>query len=108
MPAVKAFGGRSQGHVTIGVGLGVPSRLHGPRKVVLLTPVDLLPLLLLAACQLNCSDHGHCDSFTKRCVCDPFWMENFIKVQLRDGDSNCGEFPALTVPAGLALTVALS
>uniref|UniRef100_A0A7N9CJ32 KIAA0319 like n=1 Tax=Macaca fascicularis TaxID=9541 RepID=A0A7N9CJ32_MACFA len=43
-------------------------------------------------CQLNCSDHGHCDSFTKRCICDPFWMENFIKVQLRDGDSNCGEF----------------
>ncbi|XP_054577385.1 dyslexia-associated protein KIAA0319-like protein homolog [Eptesicus fuscus] len=40
-------------------------------------------------CQLNCSDHGHCDSFTKRCICDPFWMENFIKVQLRDGDSNC-------------------
>lgn len=35
-------------------------------------------------------------------------MENFIKVQLRDGDSNCGEFAALTVPAGLALTVALS
>ncbi|OWK05380.1 hypothetical protein Celaphus_00002762, partial [Cervus elaphus hippelaphus] len=59
-------------------------------------------------CQLNCSDHGHCDSFTKRCVCDPFWMENFIKVQLRDGDSNCGELPALTVPAGLALTEALS
>ena len=65
-------------------------------------------LSLLAACQLNCSDHGHCDSFTKRCVCDPFWMENFIKVQLRDGDSNCGELPALTVPAGSALTVALS
>nr|XP_031320577.1 dyslexia-associated protein KIAA0319-like protein homolog isoform X3 [Camelus dromedarius] len=43
-------------------------------------------------CQLNCSDHGHCDSFTKRCICDPFWMENFIKVQLRDGDSNCGDF----------------
>ncbi|KAM5248294.1 dyslexia-associated protein KIAA0319-like protein homolog [Ctenodactylus gundi] len=40
-------------------------------------------------CQLNCSDHGHCDSFTKRCICDPFWMENFIKVRLRDGDSNC-------------------
>lgn len=40
-------------------------------------------------CQLNCSEHGHCDSFTKRCICDPFWMENFIKVQLRDGDSNC-------------------
>ncbi|KAJ7304393.1 hypothetical protein JRQ81_011948 [Phrynocephalus forsythii] len=40
-------------------------------------------------CQLNCSDHGHCNSFTKRCVCDPFWMENFIKVQMGDGESNC-------------------
>ncbi|XP_036208392.1 dyslexia-associated protein KIAA0319-like protein homolog isoform X3 [Myotis myotis] len=48
------------------------------------TTVEVKP-----ACQLNCSDHGHCDSFTKRCICDPFWMENFIKVQLRDGDSNC-------------------
>ncbi|POI35010.1 hypothetical protein CIB84_001239 [Bambusicola thoracicus] len=37
-------------------------------------------------CQLNCSEHGRCDSFTKRCVCDPFWMENFIKVQMGDGE----------------------
>lgn len=42
------------------------------------------------ACQLNCSEHGRCDSFTKRCVCDPFWMENFIRVQMGDGESNCG------------------
>uniref|UniRef100_A0A8D2Q398 KIAA0319 like n=1 Tax=Varanus komodoensis TaxID=61221 RepID=A0A8D2Q398_VARKO len=41
-------------------------------------------------CQLNCSEHGHCNSFTKRCVCDPFWMENFLRVQLGDGESNCG------------------
>uniref|UniRef100_A0A8C8RAA8 KIAA0319 like n=1 Tax=Pelusios castaneus TaxID=367368 RepID=A0A8C8RAA8_9SAUR len=40
-------------------------------------------------CQLNCSEHGRCNSFTKRCVCDPFWMENFIKVQMGDGESNC-------------------
>ncbi|XP_078279066.1 dyslexia-associated protein KIAA0319-like protein isoform X2 [Rhinoraja longicauda] len=40
-------------------------------------------------CQLNCSDHGRCDSFNKRCICDPFWMENFIRVHLRDGESNC-------------------
>ncbi|XP_054855230.1 dyslexia-associated protein KIAA0319-like protein homolog isoform X2 [Eublepharis macularius] len=40
-------------------------------------------------CQLNCSDHGHCDSFTKRCICDPFWMENFIKMRIGDGESNC-------------------
>uniref|UniRef100_A0A8C6X5U3 KIAA0319 like n=1 Tax=Naja naja TaxID=35670 RepID=A0A8C6X5U3_NAJNA len=43
-------------------------------------------------CQLNCSDHGLCDSFTKRCICDPFWMENFIKVQIGDGESNCGRW----------------
>uniref|UniRef100_A0A670IQK7 PKD domain-containing protein n=1 Tax=Podarcis muralis TaxID=64176 RepID=A0A670IQK7_PODMU len=46
-------------------------------------------------CQLNCSEHGHCNSFTKRCVCDPFWMENFIKVQLGDGESNCGRYHSL-------------
>ncbi|KAM8841247.1 dyslexia-associated protein KIAA0319-like protein isoform 2-T2 [Spinachia spinachia] len=40
-------------------------------------------------CQLNCSSHGDCDSFTRRCVCLPFWMENFIRVQFGDGESNC-------------------
>lgn len=49
------------------------------------------------ACQLNCSEHGRCDSFTKRCVCDPFWMENFLRVQMGDGESNCGTW---TLPRG--------
>uniref|UniRef100_A0A668ACV5 KIAA0319 like n=1 Tax=Myripristis murdjan TaxID=586833 RepID=A0A668ACV5_9TELE len=40
-------------------------------------------------CQLNCSSHGECDSFTRRCVCHPFWMENFIRAQLGDAESNC-------------------
>ncbi|KAM3933359.1 dyslexia-associated protein KIAA0319-like protein homolog [Leptodactylus fuscus] len=40
-------------------------------------------------CQLNCSAHGHCNAVTKRCVCDPFWMENFIRRQFGDGESNC-------------------
>ncbi|KAM5180979.1 dyslexia-associated protein KIAA0319-like protein homolog isoform 2-T2 [Mantella aurantiaca] len=40
-------------------------------------------------CQLNCSMHGHCNSITKRCVCDPFWMENFIRRQFGDAESNC-------------------
>ncbi|OCT94767.1 dyslexia-associated protein KIAA0319-like protein [Xenopus laevis] len=40
-------------------------------------------------CQLNCSFHGHCNSFTKRCVCDPFWMENLIRRQFGDRESNC-------------------
>uniref|UniRef100_A0AAA9TDD4 KIAA0319 like n=1 Tax=Bos taurus TaxID=9913 RepID=A0AAA9TDD4_BOVIN len=58
-------------------------------------------------CQLNCSDHGHCDSFTKRCVCDPFWMENFIKVQLRDGDSNCEWSVLYVIIASFLIVVAL-
>ncbi|XP_076790307.1 dyslexia-associated protein KIAA0319-like protein homolog isoform X2 [Arvicanthis niloticus] len=60
-----------------------------------------------ATCQLNCSDHGHCDSFTKRCVCDPFWMENFIKVQLRDGDSNCEWSVLYVIIASFVIVVAL-
>lgn len=40
-------------------------------------------------CQLNCSGHGECDSFTRRCVCQPFWMENFIRAQFGDAESNC-------------------
>ncbi|XP_077404359.1 dyslexia-associated protein KIAA0319-like protein [Vanacampus margaritifer] len=40
-------------------------------------------------CQLNCSSHGECDSFTRRCVCHPFWMENFITAQFGDAESNC-------------------
>lgn len=58
-------------------------------------------------CQLNCSDHGHCDSFTKRCICDPFWMENFIKVQLRDGDSNCEWSVLYVIIATFVIIVAL-
>ncbi|KAG7271381.1 hypothetical protein CRUP_019926 [Coryphaenoides rupestris] len=40
-------------------------------------------------CQLNCSGHGTCDAFTRSCVCQPFWMENFVRSQLGDGESNC-------------------
>ncbi|XP_076865096.1 dyslexia-associated protein KIAA0319-like protein [Brachyhypopomus gauderio] len=40
-------------------------------------------------CQLNCSSHGDCDPFTRRCVCHPFWMENFIRTYLGDAESNC-------------------
>uniref|UniRef100_A0A8D2L4P6 KIAA0319 like n=1 Tax=Varanus komodoensis TaxID=61221 RepID=A0A8D2L4P6_VARKO len=55
-------------------------------------------------CQLNCSEHGHCNSFTKRCVCDPFWMENFLRVQLGDGESNC-EWSVLYVVIALFVIV---
>ncbi|XP_056335716.1 dyslexia-associated protein KIAA0319-like protein [Danio aesculapii] len=40
-------------------------------------------------CQLNCSGHGECDSFTRRCVCHPFWMENLFSTYFGDAESNC-------------------
>ncbi|KAM9494411.1 dyslexia-associated protein KIAA0319-like protein isoform 2-T2 [Clarias gariepinus] len=59
-------------------------------------------------CQLNCSSHGECDSFTRRCVCHPFWMENFIRVQLGDGESNC-EWSVLYVTiASFMIVVAIA
>ncbi|KFR03560.1 Dyslexia-associated protein KIAA0319-like [Nipponia nippon] len=57
-------------------------------------------------CQLNCSEHGHCDSFTKRCVCDPFWMENFIRVQMGDGESNCEWSVLYVIIASFVIVVA--
>ncbi|NXH50493.1 K319L protein, partial [Dicaeum eximium] len=58
-------------------------------------------------CQLNCSEHGRCDSFTKRCVCDPFWMENFLRVQLGDGESNCEWSVLYVIIASFVIVVAL-
>ncbi|XP_075629957.1 dyslexia-associated protein KIAA0319-like protein homolog isoform X1 [Balearica regulorum gibbericeps] len=57
-------------------------------------------------CQLNCSEHGRCDSFTKRCVCDPFWMENLIRVQMGDGESNCEWSVLYVIIASFVIVVA--
>ncbi|NWI54515.1 K319L protein, partial [Calyptomena viridis] len=58
-------------------------------------------------CQLNCSEHGRCDSFTKRCVCDPFWMENFLRVHVGDGESNCEWSVLYVIIASFVIVVAL-
>ncbi|NWV47538.1 K319L protein, partial [Daphoenositta chrysoptera] len=58
-------------------------------------------------CQLNCSEHGRCDSFTKRCVCDPFWMQNFLRVQMGDGESNCEWSVLYVIIASFVIVVAL-
>ncbi|XP_076610346.1 dyslexia-associated protein KIAA0319-like protein [Chaetodon auriga] len=59
-------------------------------------------------CQLNCSSHGECDSFTRRCVCHPFWMENFIRAQFGDAESNC-EWSVLYVTiASFMIVVAIA
>ncbi|XP_010126391.1 PREDICTED: dyslexia-associated protein KIAA0319-like protein homolog [Chlamydotis macqueenii] len=57
-------------------------------------------------CQLNCSEHGRCDSFTKRCICDPFWMENFVRVQMGDGESNCEWSVLYVIIASFVIVVA--
>ncbi|NXX34106.1 K319L protein, partial [Nicator chloris] len=57
-------------------------------------------------CQLNCSEHGRCDSFTKRCVCDPFWMENLLRVQMGDGESNCEWSVLYVIIASFVIVVA--
>jgi hypothetical protein len=40
-------------------------------------------------CQSDCSKHGRCDPYTKQCVCDPFWMQNFVRIRFGDQESNC-------------------
>lgn len=59
-------------------------------------------------CQLNCSSHGECDSFTRRCVCHPFWMENFIRAQLGDAESNCEWSVLYVVIASFLIVVAIA
>lgn len=41
-------------------------------------------------CQNPCSGHGKCQQATRVCICEPFWIENFVRRHLMDGKSNCG------------------
>ncbi|XP_015245285.1 PREDICTED: dyslexia-associated protein KIAA0319-like protein homolog [Cyprinodon variegatus] len=59
-------------------------------------------------CQLNCSGHGECDSFTRRCVCHPFWMENVIRAQLGDAESNCDWSVLYVTIASFMIVVAMA
>ena len=40
-------------------------------------------------CRNNCSDHGYCDTTTKQCVCDPFWVANIFRARFGSRVSNC-------------------
>ena len=48
-------------------------------------------LFLLLVCRNNCSGHGYCDRHTKMCVCESFWMQDFLKVHFGTKESNCGK-----------------
>ena len=51
----------------------------------------LTPLFYLV-CQNDCSGHGSCDPYSRRCMCEAFWMENWLRVYFGDNQSNCGEW----------------
>uniref|UniRef100_A0A0K2TVX1 Dyslexiaassociated protein KIAA0319like proteinlike [Bombus impatiens] n=1 Tax=Lepeophtheirus salmonis TaxID=72036 RepID=A0A0K2TVX1_LEPSM len=57
------------------------------------TDPDILELKVInldtLVCQNNCSGHGKCHQATRTCICQPFWIENFVRRQLMDGKSNC-------------------
>ncbi|XP_061110755.1 dyslexia-associated protein KIAA0319-like protein [Conger conger] len=68
------------------VAVGLRNKLHKQKNDFLIFKARGVDTVI---CQLNCSSHGECDSFTRRCVCHPFWMENFVRAQLGDAESNC-------------------
>lgn len=69
-----------------GVALGLRNKLRKQKNDFLIFKARRVDTVI---CQLNCSGHGECDSFTRHCVCQPFWMENFIRAQFGDQESNC-------------------
>ncbi|XP_013887360.1 dyslexia-associated protein KIAA0319-like protein [Austrofundulus limnaeus] len=68
------------------VALSLRNKLHKQKNDFLIFRARSVDTVV---CQMNCSGHGECDPFTRRCVCHPFWMENFIRAQLGDTESNC-------------------
>lgn len=87
------------------VALGLRNKLRKQKNDFLIYKARRVDTVI---CQLNCSSHGECDSFTRRCVCHPFWMENFIRAQLGDAESNC-EWSVLYVTiASFMIVVAIA
>ncbi|KAM9838581.1 dyslexia-associated protein KIAA0319-like protein [Aulostomus maculatus] len=87
------------------VALGLRNKLRKQKNDFLIYKARRVDTVI---CQLNCSGHGDCDAFTRRCVCHPFWMENFIRAQLGDAESNC-EWSVLYVTiASFMIVVAMA
>ena len=73
--------------------------MSGPQVVTLLKQKlkqdsSLLELsvanIQTVVCQNNCSGHGTCDESSRRCLCEAFWMQSFVRKYFGDGESNCG------------------
>ena len=65
------------------------NKLRGGDDIIGLKIADLDTLI----CQNDCSGHGYCKQETRTCVCESFWIENFVRRSLMDGKSNCGNSP---------------
>lgn len=63
------------------------NKLKGGDDIIGLKIADLDTLI----CQNDCSGHGFCKQETRTCVCESFWIENFVRRSLMDGKSNCGK-----------------
>ncbi|XP_041361806.1 dyslexia-associated protein KIAA0319-like protein [Gigantopelta aegis] len=61
------------------------------KKLISESSVVDYPIIRLdtVVCQNNCSGHGHCDHRSKLCVCEAFWMQNFVKALFFQKESNC-------------------
>ena len=81
-----------QGNVKVMPGVKAVNEL----KMKLRGGADILDLKLLdldtLICQNDCSGHGTCQQATRTCLCESFWIENFFRKILMDGQSNCGKF----------------
>ena len=80
-----------EGNVKIKSGLKIVEELKSKLKdtddIIGLKLIDLDTLI----CQNDCSGHGYCKQDIRSCVCESFWIENFIRRSLMDGKSNCGK-----------------
>ncbi|XP_015600421.1 dyslexia-associated protein KIAA0319-like protein [Cephus cinctus] len=56
-------------------------------------------------CQNNCSGHGVCDQETRQCLCEAFWMQNFIQKYFGNSESNCDWSILYVIIALLSLIV---
>ncbi|GAB6023868.1 hypothetical protein CHUAL_008606 [Chamberlinius hualienensis] len=77
------------GKITIEAGVNVVKNLKKRLKAD--AGIFGIPIVYIdtTICQNNCSGHGFCDKFTKRCTCEAFWMENFFAFYFSDQESNC-------------------
>jgi len=57
-------------------------------------------------CQNDCGGHGSCDQATRKCICQPAWIENIASTWIWGGESNCSWSVVYVCVIGAGLFVA--